>query len=335
MTSIITYKKFTVIFKFALTSIEILLLNSKINIPILIHSPEDTGRYYVGKNHVSYVIVNKIDTKYHGILNLPFKDIISKKDIKKSMLDLIKQLLEPSEIVLFKTGKKRYQINMEKPFLTEKQMIDFSQLIHIQSQQVTGDIENLEMLIPMIPIPINKLIPINYFGNCSGNIHLDLMMIRYLIFNGYKINNILFNDMFYNSPSSLFHIPRDTMKHYKTGEELKVKFANISPLYLENKLRNELKINGKIFFSYCIENALKISQKNELQFNFCITFQGQSSSKYFKTFYTHHCSTASKYINVWYDCTPKKILLIENSDITNNLSYRKASSENTISLDGF
>lgn len=331
----IRYKEFEIFFKIAPTNMEILLLTNKINIPILIHSPEDTGCYYPEKNKVSYVIVNKIDTKHHVILNLPFQDIISQKDIKTSISNLVKQLLEPSPIVLFKIGEKRYQINMEKSFLTEKQMIDFSKLIHIQSQKVTGDIENLEMLIPMIPIPKNKSIPINYFGNCSGNIHLDLMMLRYLVFNGFQINNILFNDLHYNSNSSLFHIPRDTIKHYTTGKELKVHFANISPLYLEYKLRNELKINGKIFFSNCIKNALEISQKNNLQFNFCITFQGLSSSKYFKTFYTHHCKTASKYINVWYDSTPKKILLIENSDITNNLSYRKASSENTISLDDF
>ena len=130
---------------------------------------------------------------------------------------------------------------------------------------------------------------LNYFSYASGNLKADIEVLCKLKENNYTFNNLLFNDTMYNLDI--------IYNNYYLHKNNKFEYPKY---FLEEYLRKILNLdNTNIYFTTNIKNAMEISERYNIIFNYCITIQPQSNDINFKQFYDIYC--INHYKTIWCD----------------------------------
>ena len=303
----------------------VIILDNKHMIPFLIYS----------KNNFSYVLVNLPIYNYHaripGSISKLFHNHLDEGYIlKKDLIGLVDNIFKYNSSFEFRNWvNSDYYHSKNHLFIKKNHIVALDKTFH----SLTSSIQHnslLEML-SYIPLPYNKKTPLNYFSCCSGSTIQDIVLLKYLIKKGYKINNIMFYDKVYPNIDNLeVNIDRDKMISYTIPPKtIHVKNNGFSPVMLEAILRKEISISGKVFYVSNLDMAETISKRNFLQYNFWVGLQPHGTSNGFKFFYqTFYDMEADdpSYINIWYDEKKeddiRKIVVIRPENVMDKLAYK-------------
>jgi hypothetical protein len=261
--------------------------NNNHSVPVLI---------YKNKNNDLYAIIHLYSIYDNFKFDGDFNDLFINKS-SNEIQQILNILFDNNYLTNDKINK------YYKDFEEEKTTCDSAQL----DKQIDHLLEN-------DPEKSNYQSTLNYFSYASGNLHADIKILLKLKENN-KLVNLLFNDQVYNNLNSFENLHNDSYIN-KSGKSIKRYFNSYSTFFLENYLRQKLKLDDstKIYFTNNINNSIYISKTFNIKFNYCISIQPQGIDYNFEYFYKNYCINSYKII--WCD-DKKKNLFIPEQNVKN------------------